>query len=79
MKFQNSTLVIADHINSSVTAMLATAQEMCPNVLQHDSKSLQDLTSVCDNKSRIPNDFVKHLGKQTRFHTILLYDYLTII
>ena len=58
--------MIADHINSSVTAMLATAQEMCPNVLQHDSKSLQDLTSVCDNKSRIPNDFVKNLGKQTK-------------
>ena len=51
-----------DHINSSVTSMLATAQEMCPTVLQHDSKSLQDLTSVCDSKSRIPNDFVKNLG-----------------
>ena len=47
--------------------MLATAQEMCPNVLEHDSKSFQDLTSVCDNKSRIPNDFVKNLGEQTRF------------
>ena len=53
----------SDHINTSVTGMLATAQEMCPNVLQHDSKSLQDLQSVCDNKSRIPNDFVKHLGQ----------------
>ena len=30
-----------DHISRSVTGMLATAQEMCPNVLQHDSKSLQ--------------------------------------
>ena len=59
--------MIADHINSSVTAMLATAQEMCPNVLQHDSKSLQDLTSVCDSKSRIPNDFVKNLGKTVLF------------
>ena len=48
--------------------MLATAQEMCPNVLEHDSKSFQDLTSVCDNKSRIPNDFVKNLGEQTRFY-----------
>ena len=60
-------MVVADHINSSVTAMLATAQEMCPNVLQHDSKSLQDLRSVCDSKSRIPNDFVKNLGKKENF------------
>jgi len=41
--------------------MLATAQEMCPNVLQHDSKTLQDLRLHCDNKSRIPDDFVKNL------------------
>ena len=41
--------------------MLATAQEMCPNVLQHDSKTLQDIQQICDSKSRIPPDFVKNL------------------
>ena len=29
---------LEEHIARSVTAMLATAQEMCPNVLQHDSR-----------------------------------------
>ena len=41
--------------------MLATAQGMCPNVLEHDSKTLQDLRQLCDTKSRIPNDYVKNL------------------
>jgi len=52
---------LIDHVSRSVTTMLATAQEMCPNVLQHDSKTLQDLRLHCDNKSSIPDDFVKNL------------------
>ena len=55
----------SDHISRSVTGMLATAQEMCPNVLQHDSKSLQDLRHHCDNKSQLPDEFVKTLVTET--------------
>ena len=72
---------ISDHISRSVTGMLATAQEMCPNVLQHNSKSLQvhvvyhgssdqrgllqDLRHHCDSKSRLPDEFVKTLVTET--------------
>ena len=59
--FSEIIFIFPDHISQSVTSMLATAQEMCPNVLEHDSKTLQDLRQLCDNKSRIPNDYVKNL------------------
>merc|ERR1719483_58254 len=56
---------LTDHIASSVNSMLATAQELCPNILQHDSKSLQDLRQLTDTKSRIPPDFVNNLVNDT--------------
>ena len=56
---------LIDHISTSVNSMLATAQEMCPNVVQHNSKSLQDLQVLSDSKSRIPKDFVKNLVNDT--------------
>ena len=34
---------LEEHIARSVTAMLATAQEMCPNVLQHDSRCTENI------------------------------------
>ena len=45
--------------------MLATIQELCPNVIQHNSKSLQDLQVLSETKSRIPKDFVKNLVNDT--------------
>ena len=56
---------MTDHISTSVNNMLATTQELCPNVIQHNSKSLQDLQVLSDTKSRIPKDFVKNLVNDT--------------
>merc|ERR1712013_733708 len=56
---------LTDHIATSVNNMLATTQELCPNVIQHNSKSLQDLQVLSDTKSRIPKDFVKNLVNDT--------------
>eukprot|EP00090_Calanus_glacialis_P000689 TRINITY_DN10463_c0_g1_i2.p1 TRINITY_DN10463_c0_g1~~TRINITY_DN10463_c0_g1_i2.p1 ORF type:complete len:1522 (-),score=274.97 TRINITY_DN10463_c0_g1_i2:738-5303(-) len=56
---------LTDHISTSVNNMLATTQELCPNVIQHNSKSLQDLQVLSDTKSRIPKDFVKNLVNDT--------------
>ena len=56
---------LSDQLAATVNTMLATAQELCPNVLQHGSKSLQDLQTVTEAKSRIPKDYVKNLVSDT--------------
>lgn len=56
---------LSSHIEKSVSSMLAVAVERCPTVLAPNSRSLSDLKSLTDSKSKMPPEYVKNLVYDT--------------